>query len=222
MLEALECANLFLVPLDEERRWYRYHHLFGEFLRERLEREQPWASSADHSMVSLNEQRRVLLARALLAEGRGAEATDLLRRFVDAAATEGRRGSEARFLALLALAAHAQGDVEAVVETLGRALPLAEAGGYVRSFVDEGPAMQALLRCAVVKGVEPLYASRLLASFAASDGTPRPLPGILSNREREMLRLVASGMSNEGHPLAKPCTGQNPSPRVLRRSGDPR
>jgi LuxR family transcriptional regulator, maltose regulon positive regulatory protein len=35
-LEYLERANLFLVPLDNERRWYRYHHLFGELLRLRL------------------------------------------------------------------------------------------------------------------------------------------------------------------------------------------
>jgi LuxR family maltose regulon positive regulatory protein len=35
-LEYLERANLFLVPLDNERRWYRYHHLFGELLRQRL------------------------------------------------------------------------------------------------------------------------------------------------------------------------------------------
>ena len=35
-LESLERANLFLVPLDHERRWYRYHHLFGELLRKRL------------------------------------------------------------------------------------------------------------------------------------------------------------------------------------------
>ena len=35
-LEELERANLFLVPLDNERCWYRYHHLFGELLRQRL------------------------------------------------------------------------------------------------------------------------------------------------------------------------------------------
>ncbi len=35
-LEYLERANLFIVPLDNERRWYRYHHLFGELLRQRL------------------------------------------------------------------------------------------------------------------------------------------------------------------------------------------
>jgi LuxR family maltose regulon positive regulatory protein len=35
-LEAIERANLFLVPLDDTRHWYRYHHLFGAFLRQRL------------------------------------------------------------------------------------------------------------------------------------------------------------------------------------------
>ena len=35
-LQAIERANLFIVPLDDERRWYRYHHLFGDLLRRRL------------------------------------------------------------------------------------------------------------------------------------------------------------------------------------------
>ncbi len=41
LLERLEQANLFLVPLDDERRWYRYHQLFAEVLRDRLQRLQP-------------------------------------------------------------------------------------------------------------------------------------------------------------------------------------
>jgi LuxR family transcriptional regulator, maltose regulon positive regulatory protein len=40
-LEELERANLFLVPLDDERRWYRFHHLFGDLLRTRLRRTDP-------------------------------------------------------------------------------------------------------------------------------------------------------------------------------------
>ena len=39
-LEALDRANLFLVPLDDRRHWYRYHHLFGDMLRARLLDEQ--------------------------------------------------------------------------------------------------------------------------------------------------------------------------------------
>ncbi len=38
-LEYLEQANLFIIPLDDERHWYRYHHLFADFLRERLKRQ---------------------------------------------------------------------------------------------------------------------------------------------------------------------------------------
>ena len=41
MLERLEKANLFLVPLDNERRWYRYHHLFADLLCARLQQSQP-------------------------------------------------------------------------------------------------------------------------------------------------------------------------------------
>jgi LuxR family maltose regulon positive regulatory protein len=41
MLERLEHDNLFLIALDDERRWYRYHHLFADFLRSRLQRGQP-------------------------------------------------------------------------------------------------------------------------------------------------------------------------------------
>jgi LuxR family maltose regulon positive regulatory protein len=41
MLEWLDEANLFLVPLDNERHWYRYHHLFAEMLRQRLQRLHP-------------------------------------------------------------------------------------------------------------------------------------------------------------------------------------
>ena len=39
VLEELEGANLFLVPLDDERMWYRYHHLFADALRGRLARD---------------------------------------------------------------------------------------------------------------------------------------------------------------------------------------
>ncbi len=41
MLEQLKRANLFLVPLDDERRWYRYHHLFADVLRSRVQQIHP-------------------------------------------------------------------------------------------------------------------------------------------------------------------------------------
>jgi LuxR family maltose regulon positive regulatory protein len=51
-LEMLEHANLFLVPLDEERRWYRYHHLFADLLRQRLHQTQPDWVPALHRRAS--------------------------------------------------------------------------------------------------------------------------------------------------------------------------
>lgn len=43
ILQQLDNANLFIVPLDTERRWYRYHHLFSELLRQRLTQREPAA-----------------------------------------------------------------------------------------------------------------------------------------------------------------------------------
>jgi LuxR family maltose regulon positive regulatory protein len=41
LLNHLERANLFLNPLDDQHNWYRYHHLFAEFLRQRIREVQP-------------------------------------------------------------------------------------------------------------------------------------------------------------------------------------
>jgi LuxR family maltose regulon positive regulatory protein len=51
-LEYLERTNLFIVPLDNERRWYRYHHLFADVLRMHLKAEQPDQVSARHRRAS--------------------------------------------------------------------------------------------------------------------------------------------------------------------------
>src|SRR6202043_465179 len=52
-LEYLERANLFIVPLDNERRWYRYHHLFADLLRQRLQ--QSSASSTGDEVGDVTE-----------------------------------------------------------------------------------------------------------------------------------------------------------------------
>lgn len=51
-LEALDTDNLFLIPLDDQRRWYRYHHLFAELLRRRLGRELPGEIPGLHRRAS--------------------------------------------------------------------------------------------------------------------------------------------------------------------------
>ncbi|HEV2237665.1 MAG TPA: hypothetical protein VGR57_13470, partial [Ktedonobacterales bacterium] len=51
-LEALERGNLFVVPLDDQRRWYRYHHLFAEVLTARLRAERPDQVASLHRRAS--------------------------------------------------------------------------------------------------------------------------------------------------------------------------
>ena len=52
MLERLDSANLFIVPLDSERQWFRYHHLFAELLRQRLNRKMPDLAPTLHRRAS--------------------------------------------------------------------------------------------------------------------------------------------------------------------------
>jgi LuxR family transcriptional regulator, maltose regulon positive regulatory protein len=53
ILENLEHSNLFIIPLDEERIWYRYHHLFADLLRQRLKQTQPDQLPEFHQRASL-------------------------------------------------------------------------------------------------------------------------------------------------------------------------
>jgi LuxR family transcriptional regulator, maltose regulon positive regulatory protein len=70
MLEQLEQANLFLVPLDDERHWYRFHQLFAEFLRSRLKAERDRGTLGEsvealHERASIWYERNQFLDRAI-------------------------------------------------------------------------------------------------------------------------------------------------------------
>ncbi|MBN2503500.1 MAG: response regulator transcription factor [Anaerolineales bacterium] len=71
----------------------------------------------------------------------------------------------------------------------------------MRTFLDEGPAMARLLARAAAHGIAPTFTAKLLAAFqneASAHGTtpPQPLIDPLSERELEILGLVAQGLSN--------------------------
>jgi LuxR family maltose regulon positive regulatory protein len=65
ILEELEHANLFVMPLDGDRRWYRYHHLFRAFLRARLSHESPLAVADLHRRASAWYEQNGLIAQAV-------------------------------------------------------------------------------------------------------------------------------------------------------------
>ena len=83
MLERLERGNLFVVPLDDERQWYRYHHLFADVLQAHLLEEQPDQLPALHRRASEwyeeNGSRSDAIRHALCAEDFG-WAADLIER----------------------------------------------------------------------------------------------------------------------------------------------
>ncbi|MCK6629718.1 MAG: hypothetical protein L6R45_31650 [Anaerolineae bacterium] len=65
MLEKIEAANLFLIPLDDVGQWYRYHHLFAEVLQSRLQQTQPDLRPALHHRASEWHEQSGYLAEAI-------------------------------------------------------------------------------------------------------------------------------------------------------------
>jgi LuxR family transcriptional regulator, maltose regulon positive regulatory protein len=65
ILEYLERANLFLVPLDDERIWYRYHHLFADLLRARLDQLNPGLSPRLHAHAATWLEREGMTVEAV-------------------------------------------------------------------------------------------------------------------------------------------------------------
>ena len=87
MLEALDRGNLFLVPLDDRRRWYRYHHLFADVLQARLLDERPGQVPDLHRRASAwyeqNGEPSVAIGHALAARDFD-QAADLIERAIPA------------------------------------------------------------------------------------------------------------------------------------------
>jgi LuxR family maltose regulon positive regulatory protein len=103
---------------------------------------------------------------------------------------------------LQAVALFLHGEEEQALQALDQALELAQPGGFVRIFVNEGTPMAKLLAEAAAQGIKPDYVATLLAAFDSQapgkKDHPRSQPLIepLSERELEVLGLVAQGLSN--------------------------
>jgi LuxR family maltose regulon positive regulatory protein len=167
-------------------------------------------STAD-DLSYLREFEHMTLARLLIARYRQEradshlhDALGLLGRLLAAAEAGGRVGSVIEILLLQALAHEAHGDLQHALVPLARALALAEPEGYVRLFVDEGPPLARLLRRMQEEGGKAnVYLHTLLAAFGRQPDlhppsfSPPPSEEPLSEREREVLRLIAEGLSNQ-------------------------
>ena len=157
----------------------------------------------------------LLLARVLLARDRPGPALTLLQRLLAIAASQGRIGSVIEIQTLRALALAARGDHAGASGALAEAVTLACPQGYVRVFADEGPRMRALLtrlsatrkdQRAPARDIDVDYLAGLLRACGRA-GAQEPsrraaaaIPGMaepLTEREVEVLRLLAAGRSNQ-------------------------
>ena len=163
------------------------------------------------------ERDYLILARVLLAQQAPERALAILEPWAALAAAQGRAESVIEFLALQALAHADRGDEPAALTTLAEALVLGAPEGYLRVFVDEGPAMAALFRPLLggrrserqeaLDAVPRDYLGRLAVAFEQAGAPVFPatkpgavmVPGLveaLSARELEVLALLATGKSN--------------------------
>ena len=169
----------------------------------KLELAARWAQDCGRfgEMEYLCEFEDLTLVRVLLAQDKPSEALAVLDTLLPPAEAAGRMGTVVEILALRALALQALAQVDEALETLKRALQLAEPEAYARVFIDEGKPMAHLLGKAANLGIAPNYVGQLLAVLAA-ETTEQPaidrssLVEPLSDREIEVLELLAEGLSN--------------------------
>jgi LuxR family maltose regulon positive regulatory protein len=165
-----------------------------------------------------NELTHITQARVFVAQHKSDEAIRLLSCLEESARSGERAGRLVEIMILKAQALQAVGDTAQAISALTKSLALAEPGGYVRVFLDEGRPIQSLLaQWLAQSGTNPLrdYARHLLSQFDAespaittvqekvspagdpSAGSGQALIEPLSQRELEVLHLIAMGRTNQ-------------------------
>ncbi|QTO51659.1 LuxR C-terminal-related transcriptional regulator [Burkholderia latens] len=160
------------------------------------------------SEVETWQMARSAHARLLLADARANEAAQVMADVHDVLAARGFDWQAAQAAVLRAVACELAGDEEAALATLARALEYGQGNGLVRTFVDEGAAVERML-ARVQKQIDRFpalgawYPRELLRAFdaqRAASATPAGRPGAAGNlsvREAEILDYVARGLSNK-------------------------
>lgn len=154
----------------------------------------------DDDVPALKEAEYITFARVLLAEDKPDAALELVRRLLTVAEEHGKMESVIELLILQALGLQKQNALPHALTALEHALALAQTEGYFRMFIDEGAPMMILLQHAAAKDIQLDYVGKLLSATYRAEKTPAKFQSLiepLSERELEILRLVAKGNSNQ-------------------------
>jgi LuxR family maltose regulon positive regulatory protein len=157
--------------------------------------------TAETESYYLMENEYISVARVLIAEQKYEDASTLLERILASAMDGGRNANAGQILFLMAQARNSMGNPEGALQALSEALELTEPGGYIRAYLDEGLEMHELLREAASRDISPEYVRTLLAAFEVEgmDETPSISPALLpeplTDRELQILRLLATDLS---------------------------
>ncbi|MEO6044376.1 MAG: LuxR C-terminal-related transcriptional regulator [Tepidiformaceae bacterium] len=154
--------------------------------------------STDDELNYGQEYEHISLARILLArnaEGDARDARGLLERLLEAARAGKRLGTAREISMLLASVCWASGDEALAISALEPALLGAQPEGFVRLFLDEGPKISPLLRIAAERGIAPDFCRQLLGALVDSPASGVGGLDALSEREAEVLRLLATELS---------------------------
>ncbi len=171
-------------------------------LRQALDWAREKRLSADDELSYVREFEHLTLTRLLVArhteDGSGTSLEDaerLVRRLLPAAEAGGRTGSVIEILVVQALAHRARGNHREAIDDLRRAVALAEPEGFIRPFVEAGPAVAEVLPAVAKQGASRRFVNQLLAAFGTKKPTghaQQDLIDPLSERELEVLRLLAT------------------------------
>jgi len=175
-----------------------------------------WVESANLHLDEepLREAEAIILARILLMQNELEVANQWIKTVLKSAESGKRWNHVVELLVLQATSFASQGNEKTALKSLSRALEIAEKEEYVRTFVDGGQPVVQLLREAARGGGVTEYANKVLAAFPADKkessakessthdtAAPRPHPSALidplSDRELEVLYLIAEGLTNK-------------------------